>query len=285
MKIQEMAFKILLENKNNLGILLVFILSMIYLIGTGKNHPWLLVSLILIGTLLVLILTHKLPQIVLWYGLLAIFTIDLALNYFLKANHHFLLVYIILLIIFYLKNGSREAFVDNIKWIIIIVLLFSSIQKLITPQFITGDFYYYMFNTGKFFKPVLYFYPELKEITKSNNFQITQLEHTNPNTLKAVKLQNIVPYLEVISRVFAWLTIALELAIALCFIGKPKHHITHLLFILLILGIFITRLENGFLTLLSICGIWLSEHQAIRRVYVILAIGFMLLLIGNIGLF
>ncbi len=218
-----------------------------------------------------------------WSLFLMIFIIELTIKYFIKANHHFLLVYIIILLIVYHKNRSWQEFVDNIKWIVIIVLMCSAIQKLISPQFVSGDFYYYMLNTGKFFKPILYFTPEVKEIIAGNYSQIIDLEQTNPNLSKSITLQNVLPNLEVISRLFAWLTIALELVIAAILFWKPKHTLTHVLFIILILGIFFTRLESGFLTLLAICGFWLTENLKFRAFYALLAIGFMSLIVAQIG--
>lgn len=272
-----------LAEKSSLGEVILLILSLIYLISSNFSQLKIQLPLMLLSIILALFFINKLNQILLWSIFLAIFISELVMKYFVKANHHFLLVYVILLIIFYHKNGRWEDFVANIKWIVVIVLMCSAIQKLISPQFVSGDFYYYMLNTGKFFRPMLYFTPEIKEIIFSNYSQIIELERTNPNLTNSITLQNILPNLDVISRVFAWLTIALEFIIAAVLFWKPKHTFSHILFIILILGIFFTRLESGFLTLLAICGFWLTESLKFRALYVILAIGFMVLIVTQIG--
>ncbi len=281
--LSEIEFNKWPADRTSTGAILLLIFSLIYLISSNINPLQIQLALMLLSIVLVLVFMNKMNQLVLWSVLLGIFITELTLKYFLKANHHFLLVYMIMLLIIYNKNRNWENFNVNIKWIVVIVLMFSAIQKMVSPAFISGDFFYLMMNTGKFFKLILNFTPDIQEIIASNASQIRELEQTNPNTLKSITLQPVLPNLDIISHLFAWLTIALELVIAMVFIWNPKHRISHFLFIILILGIFFTRLESGFLTLLTICGIWLTESRKFRTLYIILSIGFMGLIITKIG--
>ncbi|MEZ4803653.1 MAG: hypothetical protein R2797_12850 [Gelidibacter sp.] len=277
--------KEVLADKNYLALKLLLIFITVYLISTGMDHKRVKLPLLCIGLFLIVFFVKNLRQPLLWYIFLTILISDLICDYFVRANHHFLLIYITILVIIFLHNGQYEDFITNIKLLAVIVLLFSGIQKLVSPQFVSGDFYYYMINTGSFFKPLLYFNPEMKQIVAHNHAQISELALLDPNTSKIVTFQNVLPNLAIISHIFAWFTIIIEMGTAILIFLKPKHLVTHALFISLILGIFLTRLENGFLTLLAISGIWLSEHTRIRAIYSVLAIVFITLIIINIGFY
>lgn len=278
-------FKQHLSDKNTLALKLLFIFMVIYLVSTGGDHKRIKLFLVCAGLFLVALFVKKIAQPLLWYIFLTILISDLICDYFVRANHHFLLIYITILIIIYLHNSKLDDLITNIKLLLAIVLIFSGIQKLMSPQFVSGDFYYYMINIGSFFKPILHLNQEMNDIIISNKDQIAELGTSNPNALGTVKLQNVIPNLDVISRVYAWFSIVMELITGLLILWKPKHLFTHILLILLILGIFLTRLENGFMALLAISGIWLSESTKVRFAYVTMTILFFALMITKIGFY
>lgn len=277
--------KQILADQTTLGIKLLFLFICVYLINSTADHPWIKMVVLCLALMAIVLFVKTIHQSLLWYIFLALFLLDLITNFYGKANHHFLLIYLTILIIQFIQNGRMVQLIANIKYLVVIVLLFSSLQKLMSPQFVTGDFYYYMFNTGKLFKPFLYFNQEMGEIIASNNSKILALGKSNPNTLESIHLQNIFPNIYNISLVFAWFTITLEFFIALLLLWKPKHNVTHMLYIILILGIFLTRLENGFLTLLAISGFWLAGKSSFRAVYLGLSILFMAFMIAKIGFY
>jgi hypothetical protein len=188
-------------------------------------------------------------------------------------------------VIIFLHNDYIEFFTTNIKLLVVIVLLFSGIQKLLSPQFVSGDFTYYMINTGYFFKPILYLDHDIYDIVLNNKQQLLELKQTDPNEMGSIKLKNVFPNMAGISRIFAWFTIAVEIIAGLLILWKPRHIGTHFIFIMLILGIFLTRLETGFLALLAISGIWLTNNIWIRATYALLAIVFLSLMITQFGFY
>lgn len=274
-----------LGDKIGLGIKLLFVFSVIYLISTGIGYPRIKLPLLCLVLFIAVFFVKNINQPLVWYLFLTVLLFDLISAYFARANHHFLLIYITILVIIFLKKGQPEDFLANIKFLVFIVLLFSGLQKLFSPQFISGDFYYYMFNTGKFFKSFLGFNHDMSGVVLHNDLLISELGRTDPNNLKSITLQNIAPNIGIISRIFAWFTIILELVAAIGILWKPKHTLSHAIFIILILGIFLTRMENGFLCLLTIGGIWLSESLRIRIIYVALTILFLAFIISRIGFY
>lgn len=268
-----------------LGLNLLFLFIVIYIIKTGGDHHKVKFFLLCFGLTFLILFVKKIKQPLLWYFFLIILIHDLISDYFVRANHHFFLIYLIVLTIIYLHNQHLENFVTNIKLLLVIVLFFSGIQKLLSPQFISGDFYYYMINTGKFFKPIFYFSQETNDIIASNKAQILELKRSEPNSYESIYFENVYPNLNVISRVYAWVSIIIELAGAVMILWKPKNLITHILFIMIILGVFLTRLESGFLALLAISGVWLTDSLKIRAIYVAMTILFFALIITNLGFY
>ena len=274
-----------LGDKTGLGLKLFFLFITVYLISTGVGHPWLKLPLLFMVLFLTVFFVKSINQSLIWYLTLTLLLFDLICDYFVRANHHFFLIYLTILIIIFLKNGRHGDFITNIKLLVFIVLLFSAIQKLLSPQFVSGDFYYYMFNTGNFFKPLLRFNPEMNDVVAHNNAMILELGKTDPNELKQIVLQNVEPNIGSISHAFAWLTIIFEILVAISLLLRPKHILSHLLFIVLIFGIFLMRMENGFLCLLAITGVWLSEHPKLRLIYASMAILFISLIVNHIGFY
>ncbi|MCK7588970.1 hypothetical protein M0G43_00130 [Subsaxibacter sp. CAU 1640] len=272
-----------LSDKNMLGLTLFFLFSLTYVITTGVDHRKIKLFLFCLVLTIALLVVKNIKQPILWFLFLIILINDLICDYLVRANHHFLMVYMTISVIIFLSNSKTVDFLRNIQLVTAIILFFSGIHKLISPQFISGDFYYYMINTGSFFKPILYFNHEMNDIVLNNKNLISELGKEDPINSTTITLQNVIPNLDIISRAFAWFTIIIELIVGIAIVWKPKSVMTHLLFIMLVVGIFFTRLENGFLTLLAICGIWLSENHKITAVYLFLAIISMAFVITEIG--
>ncbi|MGY0408468.1 MAG: hypothetical protein ACWIPJ_08970, partial [Polaribacter sp.] len=231
---------------------LLFILLCVYIVGGNINShtPYLKSILFFVGLALLLFSEKKVFNIYIWYILFSILLIDLITNYYRMANHHFLLTYITLIILLYVKGiYNFELLTKNIKYLIIIVIAFAALQKLFSTQFITGQYYYYMLNLGGFFRP---FISRNAEIMKTVNFNINniqRLELMNPNKYNAITLRNIHPNLKLISVLFSWATVLFEFVIAFLLLIKPKSNSTHVLLIVFIIGTFITRSETGFLSI------------------------------------
>ena len=274
-----------LADKDTLGLKLFFMFSTVYVVTTGGDHRKIKLFLFCLLVSVLIFFVKNFKQPLLWYLFLAVLINDLICDYFVRANHHFLMIYLTISVIIYLHNSHLEDFTRNIKLLTAIVLLFSGIQKWIAPQFVSGDFYYFMMNIGSFFKPLWYYNSEINEMVMNNKTQIAELIKTDPNEYKSITLQNIAPNLDVKSRVFSWMAIGMEIISALLILWKPKHIVTHIIFILLVSGIFMTRLESGFLTLLAICGLWLSNNIIVRGIYVVLAIIFMATVLTKVGFY
>ncbi|MGB0981758.1 MAG: hypothetical protein ACPGUH_06625 [Winogradskyella sp.] len=272
---------------NSLGLKLLFIIASVYCLSTALYFSNLKVTFIGVLLCSIVVSKHVIKSKVIWALFLIIFSIDVIHNFYDEANHHFLLTYITLIVVLHL-NGvfNYKILIKNIKYLTVIVLAFATLQKLFSEQFISGEFYYYMFNSGRFFKPIVTQNMEQLALIKSNNAAIRELALINPNNSNAsAQFQNIFPHLGVICVVFAWLTIAVECIATLLLLLKPTHKLTHIVLLILILGIFSTRLETGFLAILCIAGFLITTNKTFKTIYLFLLLLFLSLIITKLGFY
>jgi hypothetical protein len=193
------------------------------------------------------------------------------------------MMFLVFPVIVFSYNKNVDILLKNMQLLLTIVVIASALQKLISPQFMSGDFYYFMANRGYLFNAFLRFFPESLEVIKSNSQSIKTLQDTDPNLLKSIVLSDISPYLSKVSPIFAWITVAVEFIVAIALLWKPKSTLTHLLYAGMILGILCTRLETGFMALLAIGGIFLCQNVKLRLLYVMIVIGCLTLVVTQRG--
>jgi len=277
-----------IKNDKLLLITLLFIFNVVYIFSTNSlNKPLYKIVFIFIGLALILFSEKKVVNnLYIWCVFFVILSFDLLTNYLKEANHHFLLTYVTLVVILYLKGiYNYQILTKNIKYFAIIVVGFAALQKLATREFISGEYYYYMTNVGGFFRPLLKYMNGVSEIVHSNGTDIVNLREVDPNDFSKINIQSIHPEIKSISVFFSWVTILFEFLIAIALLVKPKHVITHIFFILFIIGVFLIRLETGFLSILAISGFSLTSNSKIKIVYILLTLFFLALMITKKGFF
>ncbi|NRD22556.1 hypothetical protein HNV10_04845 [Winogradskyella litoriviva] len=241
------------------------------------------IPVIIIGLILWFNYRNKTRHPIIWFSFLILLSIDLIHSYFWVANHHFVLFFMVLAVIFFYYHKEKEFFVKNIQLVLVIVVLASVVQKVLSPQFVSGDFYYSVINLGALFKFFMKFIPESIEIAKSNSDNLMNLSKTNPNLGETIVLKDIIPNLRYRSQIFAWLTIFVEFIAAMAILIKPKNTWSHLIFIALIIGVLFTRLETGFMSVLAINGLFLCTNTKLKMLYMIIILGCIALIIMKLG--
>ena len=186
-------------------------------------------------------------------------------------------------VILYLYHKRSDILQKNIQMLLVVVLMASVVQKLMSTQFMSGDFYYYMFNRGSLFGVFLNFFPESLAIAKSNVQNVLTLQKIDPNIKESIIIKDVFPNVGVVSHVFAWVTVVIEFIVAMALLWKPKSTWTQLIFAMLILGILFTRLETGFMGLLAICGLFLCNNSKIRFLFVLIVMGCLTLIVTRLG--
>ncbi|MGB3607406.1 MAG: hypothetical protein WBA19_09640 [Psychroserpens sp.] len=254
-----------------------------YVFITAKAFYLLKSPVIFLSLITWLLFRNKIKHPIVWFTFFVLLSFDLFRSYLWVANHHFMLMLIVLSIISY-KYHKREAIlVKNIQVLLVVVVLTSTLQKLFSHQFMSGEFYYDMMNRGALFRNFVNFFPDSVEIIDHNVENLSSLKSSDPNDLDHIIIKDIFPNLAPICQIFAYITVTLEFTVAMAILTKPKHILTHLFLITLILGILCTRLETGFMNLLAICGLFLCHNLKMRLLYIIIALGCLTLVITKYG--
>lgn len=241
------------------------------------------VPVLFIGLLAWFLFRNKTKHPVIWLLFLVLLVLDICLMYLKVANHHFMITFMVLSVVMYKYHERKEVLLINIQIIVVIVVLASVVQKLMSSQFMSGDFYYYMINRGSLFSSFFRLFPEALSVAKSNAVGFMDLQATDPNLLQSTDIKDVIPNLAVICRIFAWITVVLESMVAVAILLKPKSTWTHLLFSTMIIAILCARLETGFMALLAISGLFLCKHIKLKLLYVMIAIGCVTLIVTKYG--
>ena len=249
----------------------------------AEEHRRWKIPVMFIGILSWIFLRHKKKYPIIWITFFILLAVDLYFKYFWVANHHFMLTFMVLSVLIFNYHKRTDILLKNIQILLVIVVLTSVVQKLMSTQFINGDFYYYMSNRGVLFRNFINFFPEKLEIIKSNSKNLSKLYASDPNIGEHIVLENIFPNLGLISVVFAWITVVMELVVAIALLFKPRGLWTHLFFAAMILGILCTRFETGFMALLAICGLYLCRNLYLQFLYVLIVIGCFVLIVTKLG--
>ena len=262
---------------------LLFIILAAYVFMMAEEHHQWKIPILFVGLLSWFFLHNKTKHPIIWIVIFALLFVDLFLGYFRVANHHFMTMFMVLSVLLYSYHKRSDVLLKNIQIVLVVVVMASALQKLMSSQFMSGDFYYYMTNRGALFKVFITFFPESLEIAKINSGSIVTLQATDPNIGQSIVLKDISPNLSLISLIFAWATVVVEFMVAIAILWKPRSTWTHLLFTAMILGILCTRLETGFMALLAISGVFLCSNLKLRLFYVMIVMGCITFVITKYG--
>jgi hypothetical protein len=249
----------------------------------AENERLFKIPVLFVGLLIWFLVRKKTKYPIIWIVFFVLLVLDLCFSYFWVANHHFMLMFMVLSIIVFNYHKRHDILLKNMQVLLFIVVITSVMQKLMSNQFMNGNFYYYMINRGSIFGVFFNFLPDSLEVAKSNSENISTLYDLNPNNAKSIVLKDVFSNLGLISVIFAWVTVVLEFIVAIAILCKPRSTWTHLFLIVMILGILCTRFETGFMVLLAICGIFLCNNLKLRLLYTLIVIGCIVMMITKLG--
>tara|TARA_B100000809_G_scaffold111697_1_gene110241 strand:+ start:795 stop:1649 length:855 start_codon:yes stop_codon:yes gene_type:complete len=272
-----------LNDHIELAIQLLLLMLGVYIFILAENQRLWKIPVLFVGLLIWFLTRKKTKHPILWIVFFMLLVLDLYVSYFWVANHHFLLIFMVLTVLFYSYHKRSDVLLKNIQMLLVVVLIASAMQKLMSNQFMDGNFYYYMISRGSMFSVFINVLPESFDVIKSNSESITTLYDSNPNNGKNIILKDVFSNLGLISIAFAWITVAVEFMVAIAILWKPRSTWTHLIFIMMIFTILCARLETGFIALLAICGLFLCSNAKLRSLYIVIVMGCISLVVTKIG--
>jgi hypothetical protein len=197
------------------------------------------------------------------------------------GNHQFVLGYLALLLALACDRDPSNMWAVvavNMRWWVVVIMLFAASQKLVNPPFADSSFIAHLFATGGLFGPVLQLLPSSWDAILENQRLIAEVNQTDPNTAAAVQLQAPLPWMAFINHGFTWLTIVLEYVLAICFAFVKNPWIRHGVMFSFVATIGLTRPEYVFGAFLAFAGVCLCPPsiKPLHRGYLVL----MLVLLG-----
>ncbi|MFT4611266.1 MAG: hypothetical protein ACJA1H_002018 [Glaciecola sp.] len=272
-----------LNDQIELAIQLLLLMLGAYIFILAENQRLWKIPILFVGLVIWFLTRKKTKHPILWIVFFMLLVLDLYVSYFWVANHHFLLIFMVLTVLFYSYHKRSDVLLKNIQMLLFVVLIASAMQKLTSSQFMNGNFYYYMINRGSMFSVFINVLPESFDVVKSNSESITTLYDSNPNNGKKIILKDVFSNLGLISITFAWITVAVEFIVAIAILWKPRSTWTHLIFIMMIFTILCARLETGFIALLALCGLFLCSNAKLKLLYIVIVMGCISLVVTKIG--
>ncbi|MEO1465152.1 MAG: hypothetical protein AAFR89_02830 [Cyanobacteria bacterium J06633_1] len=223
-----------------------------------------------------------------WLFLTAIIAFQLFFKeYFIAANHHFLLVLMLTSTLLFPEITKKGELDKGIcRFLLSAVILISVLQKLLVPEFLSGESFFLRLNIAAFLDSlaIFPFWAEPVQIGSQNWEAIKQLSLIHPENGGAI-------FLTPIFQSARWLSIVLPYGILISefFVGimialYPQRLVTHVSIIGMLVGVFIFRPEAGFLTLLCVLAMTLTESYRIRRIYLFLSSLFLGLILTGLGI-
>lgn len=233
--------------------LLIFILTF----AQGFLNHWWHVKFLLMTVLIVSYFTKlrvRFP-IIFWSLILFLVSLDIIQYYFLAANHSFVLFFITLLVLLshiFRKNRLEVIRINSII-MLAIIMFFGAFQKIISPEFMSGDFVSFIFLKGELFKP-LQIAQIIPDVFNENLALINADRQKLPDSDLIIQLKT--PFLGYETFVFyytQWIVLMEFLIVPILFIKNQK--IKNISIILFLFGLLSTRFETGFLSLLVIISL------------------------------
>jgi hypothetical protein len=223
---------------------------------------------------------------VFWASLLAYFSILLVKDFYGVANHHFVACYILIALIQYtaVSRHDDELLKFHIRFILMMVLLLSAVQKLLSPSYTNGTFFQFEMYMDIFLNPMKWVVPGWQKAVEENLEAYKQLRSVYPSKLETIILQEPIRHAAVIAKLCSWFAIIIEALAGIALFVKSSHRISHVLLLATIAGVFFFRQETGFLAMLSCMGLLLAPGKSWRNTWLFCFIVFAAMVATGAGL-
>lgn len=264
------------------------ILFVLYLADGETENAIFKLPFVALGVVFLLLSTERRFRKFFWLTNIVIFLIDVWVDYTLLANHYFLFGFLsmVMFLSYTIDEKEQDKFLKNQTLIAFaIVMFFSGLQKLLSPQFMRGDVLGFFFVTDSFASFLLDYFPVLHEHASSNLDKLTRFSNTDPEQVEQLVLHPVMAGFSSVSKYFSWFVVALEVLIgALAFLAS-RSKIYHWLVISLVFGIFLIRQECGFLALAVVILMpsLTKKHSGFYRLYFITVVLFITFILADLA--
>ncbi|MCU0404748.1 MAG: hypothetical protein MUE99_09395 [Chitinophagaceae bacterium] len=258
----------------------------IYTLSQNIEGVWVKMFVLLFSLIIYFIYQKPLLSRFFWIFWLLYFLNYLFFYYPIAANHHFTGAYLSAAIIIFLLNGDENERIlqFHIRFMVAAILIASALHKALSPTFISGEYFQLETSTGEFLKPIKNLFSSWKNAADYNASQLNDLFSVPPDGVRIYAMMYPFNGLNAFAKVSSFMAIFIETLAGILIFRNPHKKSSHLIYSLMIAGVFVFRLETGFLSMLCAMGILLAPNIFYRNIYLIMMSLFLALMASGIGL-
>jgi hypothetical protein len=230
-----------------------FFIALLIAIPKFSSFVWYTKGIfVLLAAVLMVFYKKKRFSKALWLLLLLFLGYEIYKNYFLTANHVFLMFYIALLLFMvqFCQDKASSIIVFNSKALLSLVLFFGGLHKVLSESFWNGDLMNYMFLRGELAQP-LFQMDLFQNYFSENREAISTFKKSYTNSEETLFLRPLFGSQHFIFYVFSLFVVFIEFLLA-AFVWIKNERIKFFSFALFLVGLLFTRLETGFASLLCL---------------------------------
>lgn len=262
--------------------LLFFIL---FLPQTFNKHWYFKLPLLLIAGITFALFGFKRYKIIFWGCILGLLCLELFTFYFIAANHLFVMVYLGIMLFFaHYYDKDADYLPKSSAFLLFVIMLFGGVQKTLSQNFMEGSFLMDLFVLGQLFDfldlipSINHYFVENKKLLFDSYKTFSEM----PN----VQLQPLFAGQFLFIKALTWIVFLSEILFAVAFFIKNQW-IKQTYFVIFLGLILFTRLETGFIAMLSILLLAQVPSQYLyhRAMFTLIYIACIGLILSKIGLY
>lgn len=251
-----------LKEKEQLSLVLqtFFLIAITFIARLGRVSPGIAFPFLFLILAAFIVGKKAIHNKWIWLAIFFILFSKIVESFYSPANHHFLLMFSALLLfhVLWQPEEQRVAFLArNAKWLIVVVLFFVSLQKLMAPSYMNGEFFTYMLMRGHFFVPIPVLQPDYAEWSKQNLELLYEVRALIPGEENCISFSVEHPQIfSIAGKALSYFVLFIETAVCFIIALSNRQKLVHTSLLILVTCILLARPECGFLSIL--CGLGLS---------------------------
>lgn len=195
-------------------------------------------------------------------------------GYFMAANHYFIIIYFSIFL-FFRSLGLFPTWAYG-KYLLILVMLLATVQKLISPYFMNGNFVGYLFLNGNFLWCNQWIFPSISDISRLFQQEFNAALQFQPLEFSLFPWAMPARF-ATYTRAMTYLIIGIEFLLAAYWmVAKPLARAWSIIFFIWLTFSF--RQEHGFFCLLSFLA-WYEVDQLSPRLSRMLRLNILILML------
>ena len=265
----------------------LFLLFVLLFIPHTINKLWFIsFPLVFIAGFILFYFRFSKYKLVFWGSITALLVLECLTFYYVSANHLFVMIYFSLtLMISHYFHHDQEYLAKTSAILLFIIMFVGGLQKILSENFMNGSFLMDLFVLGQLFE-VTKLIPSFYEYFSENKDIIFEA-YRNFDDSPEAQMQTLFPGQLLFIQVLTWTVFLSELLFALLFFVKNER-IKQTYFLLFLFFILLTRIETGFIAVLSL--LLLSQlpkekFEIYRFAYILIYLVCMSMIVSKLGLY